>query len=769
MPNDLSDLLLMRRRRRGGASGPVFDFYVDSVNGDDGNDGTSRAGALQSLTAASSLLSNGSSLGLARGSVWNSGSEYIDKPSLTGVTIGAYGDGDKPIIDCSDVLSGFVAGAEPNVYKVEGVTLVGSGTHYTHVQWNGQILQGRDSEAACSADPGSFYVTAQSGTVDIYVHALNSEDLTGNYEGEYRYGARERAICLGADSIVSGIETRNNRHNNGSIEVGINSVIERCIVRNGGKHSILAGYGSIVRQNEILEAHNHTESGIMVVVYTGTAPGGSGIHSYIEENVFTLRGLYASVSNQACTYCHTSSGNVDGNLYVRRNTYIDVFGAIDAGAGNISGDYYWDENYITLSEAFETLPYSFGSPYIFGGKYLRGNKIWFPEPWATTFTPSSIFVNAGKTIEFDGNEFYLGPYFTYVLAAFGGAPDITARNNVGSHLGSAFIRVSTATNVLREVSGNRVGGQYPVDVFNATMVIGEIDNNSWIGPPSFRKGGTEYNWPDWVSTTGHDVVSEAGGDNRIANVDRGGAPAGTIRDWPNCWLWINAQDSDSFTEAGGLVTAVADLSGHHRNLVLHEPSPGADTVARSVLDGLPYFVSANNGGLKVPSWDLNARFGIVAAVVRSATVLGASTPIGTVFSGHSVDGYRMYLGPISEIWTDEIVSTWSAGNAGWAYTHPSRSWEANQPHLLICYYDPVSDRCFTRIDGELVGEMTASGPLGLREPTGADKGTPLMLLRGNAATNRLQGGLGELFLGGPMSLDAISDIESEMLARWGIA
>ena len=48
-----------------------YTYYVDSVNGNDGNSGRTAAKAFQNLTALPTLLT-GQSVGLARNSVWKS-------------------------------------------------------------------------------------------------------------------------------------------------------------------------------------------------------------------------------------------------------------------------------------------------------------------------------------------------------------------------------------------------------------------------------------------------------------------------------------------------------------------------------------------------------------------------------------------------------------------------------------------------------------------------------------------------------------------------
>ncbi len=742
------------------------DYFVDSVNGSDSNNGTSAATSKQNLSALPSL-SNGQTVRLARGSTWRGASQFINEPSRTSVSVKAYGHGARPIIDCSTVLTGFVAGAEPNVYKKTSVALSGSGTHYTHVQWNGIILQGETSEANCSAQAGSFYITAQSGTVDIYVHAPGSIDLSAAYDGEVAYCARESAITLGNSATVLGIDTRNPRSNNGSIVVGDNSIVRYCAARNGGKHNMLAGFGSQVEFNEILEAHNHVESGIPVVIFSSAAPGGT-VHSYVQHNVFKMRGQYASPTNQSCTYCHTSSGTVTGNYYVRWNTYIDVFGALSAGAANISGSLIWSYNYVTISDGYTTLPYQFANPYIYtGAAQCVGNKIWFPEPWATTFTASDVLFNCVDALTFDDNEIYTGPYFNFIVGGLGGAPAITARDNKASAPAAAFVRLQVNSSVITELSGNVAGmGSRVVDVIDTGVVVGTIEDNHWP-TGGFRIRNADKTWAEWVAL-GYDTGSDAGGDNRACGRPRTDEATTNLSEWPNCWLHINAQDTGSITQSGGFVSAVADLGRGGRNLVLHTPDTGADKVSYSTQGGKSYFAPVGAGGLKLASQDYSMQIGVFAVVIRLNAALSPASSLQTLMSFAAGDASgAVKLGAISAAFTNEVVTFQSGGNNGLSYGDTG-SYAENTPHLIVAYRDPVTGNSLIRVDGVAVATLNNVSHSSTFL-VGGSKGAVLMLMRGITTANSLGGYLGELFLAGPCSLDAIEDIEDQMMERWGIA
>lgn len=103
-----------------GAENPALVLYVDAVRGDDGNTGQNPQAALRTLSAAQAAMDKVEEdkkvvLLLARGSVWREAYEHKGSgrapryPAFTfgrpGLTIRAYGEGDKPTISGYDLLS----------------------------------------------------------------------------------------------------------------------------------------------------------------------------------------------------------------------------------------------------------------------------------------------------------------------------------------------------------------------------------------------------------------------------------------------------------------------------------------------------------------------------------------------------------------------------------------------------------------------------------------------------------------------------------------
>ena len=79
-------------------------YYVDALNGDDNNDGTTPETAWRTLAKASSVrkLTEGGSILLRAGCVWNGEQLTIKNAEGTAehpVVIGSYGEGAKPVIN----------------------------------------------------------------------------------------------------------------------------------------------------------------------------------------------------------------------------------------------------------------------------------------------------------------------------------------------------------------------------------------------------------------------------------------------------------------------------------------------------------------------------------------------------------------------------------------------------------------------------------------------------------------------------------------------
>jgi hypothetical protein len=215
--------------------------FVDEVNGDDDNDGTSAATAFATIAAATAEeLTSDTYLLLATGSRF--------REELTGLTPGvhvrAYGYGERPIIDGRDIAlnaSFSKTSGRTNVYEIAWTHDFGAdGGKSAHRVWEaGAMLARAASLAACDSTAGSFYAGAPTtgGPDTIYIHPAGSTNPVTN---GIEYAITKRRWCVQLfDSYnqahVTGLETIGNSYADGSL--CIDGYVEDCVARDGRIHN----------------------------------------------------------------------------------------------------------------------------------------------------------------------------------------------------------------------------------------------------------------------------------------------------------------------------------------------------------------------------------------------------------------------------------------------------------------------------------------------------------------------------------------------------
>lgn len=258
---------------------PGFDdapgWYVDSVNGNDANNGRSSSKPFQTISALTSI-SEGDSIYLAAGSSWR---EQLDI-SVDLVSIIKYGVGADPIIDASDIdANGSFAktGGRINVYEISITPAWDVGNSWLNV-WEGSTVLTRVADVAtCDATPGSCYPSAASGTITLYVHATDSSDVTANGY-VYTHTQRQYAINAGgADYIlVDGVTCRKQLHDNGSGFFGRYARLSNCQFNWGHKHNVYIKDGARLIGTTCSGAYYGTSNGSMFIANENT-PSGIGV------------------------------------------------------------------------------------------------------------------------------------------------------------------------------------------------------------------------------------------------------------------------------------------------------------------------------------------------------------------------------------------------------------------------------------------------------------------------------------------------------------
>jgi hypothetical protein len=225
-------------------SGPpaLEGWFVDSVHGNDANDGRSESTPFATLAKLlHSPLKSGDVTYLARGSLWRE--ELVGLPA--GSVVKAYGSGDRPIIDGSDIAANtsFHKTAElTNVYEIAWThSFAADGGKSAHRVWeDGVRLRRAQDLASCDATPGSFYADAPTdgGPDTVYVHPSDGSDIPTNSH-VYELSRRRSAVQLYQyrnHAFVYSVHTRRNAYADGSLVV--DGLVSDCLAEDGRTHNV---------------------------------------------------------------------------------------------------------------------------------------------------------------------------------------------------------------------------------------------------------------------------------------------------------------------------------------------------------------------------------------------------------------------------------------------------------------------------------------------------------------------------------------------------
>ena len=181
-----------------GRRGPVRPkWYVDSVNGNDGNNGAGPGSALRTIAALAGKIQAGDRVGLARGSAWR---EQLTLPA-DGVEVMAYGNGAKPVLDCSDPIAAAAwsrTEGSANIYQcVVPVDAAG----WMSVWEEDVRFRRAESMADLDATAGRYLPSGDpsaAGEVTLYVHPSDSSSPAVNGK-KYEYGRRGLRAVHGSE------------------------------------------------------------------------------------------------------------------------------------------------------------------------------------------------------------------------------------------------------------------------------------------------------------------------------------------------------------------------------------------------------------------------------------------------------------------------------------------------------------------------------------------------------------------------------------------
>lgn len=246
-------------------------WYVDSVAGDDGKDGMTPATAYQTISALVDIQA-GDTINLARGAHWREElTVTVDR-----VTVRAYGAGDAPILDASNLVSGGAwtkTAGRTNVYQFSATPDWYAGKSEFAVWEDGAFLPRAADVAACDSTAGSHAISGTSGTITVYVHATGSTNPAGNGK-TYEHTQRQHGLD-GIDASrlsLANIETRNNLHADGSTRAGTLARLSGCTFRNGNAHNVYVADG-LIADCTVIDAYVSHDSGAMIIWNQNTPAG----------------------------------------------------------------------------------------------------------------------------------------------------------------------------------------------------------------------------------------------------------------------------------------------------------------------------------------------------------------------------------------------------------------------------------------------------------------------------------------------------------------
>jgi hypothetical protein len=216
---------------------PGFDWYVDSEDGSDAHTGKTPSQAFQSIAKLLTVMEAGQSTGLKRGSLWR---EQLSLPGA-GCRVGAYGGGERPILDASDEIAGGAwskTAGRTYVYQCS-ITPAWSGNDWLNAFEDGAFLSRAVDLSTCDATPGSYFPSGSSGTITLYVHPTGNGNPASNGK-TYEYSARPNGIDFynHANCRVSGVHTRKQLNCDGSLRAGQGATLVNCLASYGGKHNL---------------------------------------------------------------------------------------------------------------------------------------------------------------------------------------------------------------------------------------------------------------------------------------------------------------------------------------------------------------------------------------------------------------------------------------------------------------------------------------------------------------------------------------------------
>jgi hypothetical protein len=400
--------------------GTKLNWYVDSINGDDGNLGSSPGQAFQTIAALLNDYAAGQSVGLARGSHWH---EELLIPG-DNCRVRAFGTGTTPILDASDVITGFSkTGGRTNVYEKAIATAPANGEQYINAWEDGVAMLRASSVANCDATPGSHYPTAETGNITWYVHPTGSGN-PGTNSKTYEVSVRDTGLDAGSCSYVSVSDLVVQKQQNacGAIRVGRSSTLTNVDSYDGNKHNVYVQDGCTLNNVHAARAYHHSQTR-SCFVFNENTPVGLGVtfNNCVADDTGTLS-LYGTSAFYGHYNTSGSFGKVVWNdciaiacfegftafhsdeFIVNRCTTIDCYYAASPGVNTTFNDCNFAATAFIAPFNIDNLTYTFNGGLL---TIAGANKFMINNAAARV---GSVLIMNGVTIDHQGTGAFLSDY-----------------------------------------------------------------------------------------------------------------------------------------------------------------------------------------------------------------------------------------------------------------------------------------------------------------------------------------------------------------------
>lgn len=187
----------------------VPNVFVDSVNGNDLNNGLTLATAVQTISRAQSLMFNGAVLGLVRGSKWRETFTF-QHPNITIVVAGNTAD-PPPILDGRDVVPATWTQPDPiglpDVWSISWTRAQAAttGSAFLNLWVDNEFVRVASSLADLQSNGGAHYVSRTATTTTISIRSTTNPNSNGVvYEASTRgWGFRGHSTAIGSAAPVN--------------------------------------------------------------------------------------------------------------------------------------------------------------------------------------------------------------------------------------------------------------------------------------------------------------------------------------------------------------------------------------------------------------------------------------------------------------------------------------------------------------------------------------------------------------------------------------